>query len=810
VGTLIQDIRYAGRLLRGSPGFSAVALITLALGIGANTAIFSVVNTVLLKPLPYQKPNKLVMIWQAYPAAGFDILGASPPEFVDYQDRTRVFDGVAAYANVDFNLTGAGEPDRIKGARVSGNLFNLLGVPPMLGRTINPEDDRTNGPALAVISYDLWRKQFGADKEIIGRTVRLDEKPYTVIGIMPASFRFPFETVPESSRADLWVPMDFSQAELSARAVSYDDRMIARVKDGVSLDQAAGDVRRVASEMMSEHSDIYAGKMKLSTRVSPLIEETVEKVRPALITLLGAVGFVLLIACANVANLMLARSSQRSRELAVRSAVGASTGRLMRQVLTESSLLGLLGGSLGCALAFLLVQFIAAHHPNQVPRLADLHVDTTVLVFALFVSVLTGLLFGLLPALRAARIDLNQSLKDSGRSGGEGKEKHRARAVLVVVETGAAVLLLSGAGLLVTSLLHVLQVSPGFDPNGLLVARAAFDPGRYPDPAERRKSERQIVNSLQQLPGVENVGLSVTLPLEDNRTIGFRIEGDDPTAFHQARNDLVNADYFKAMGIPLLQGRSFTDQDTPSTPLVAVINHAMAAEFWPGKDPLGRRFLWGERLFTVIGVAGDVRLSGLDAELMPAIYMSTWQVNSGLSFQGVFAVRASGDPMLLASAVRQAIQAADKELPVYELRPMTDVLGESIAERRFTTLTLAAFAGVSLLMAAIGLYGLISYAVTQRMRELGVRVALGASRGSILRLILGQGTRLVLMGSGAGIAAALLLTRLMASQLFHVKWFDPVTLASAVFTLVIAALLACYIPARRATRVDPMTALRYE
>lgn len=807
---VIADVKYGLRGLRRSPGFTAVAVITLALGIGANTAIFSVVNTVLLRPLPYRNPDRLVMLWQSYPQAGFDRLGASPPEYLDYRNRNQVFTGVAGYSDLSFNLTGVAQPDRIKAARVTGNLFQVLQVPPLLGRILLPDDDRTGGPRLAVVSHSFWKQQLHSDAGVIGRSVRLDEQPYTIVGVMPASFRFPFDGTPLSDRADIWVPMDFSPAEIQARAVSYDVRMLARMRDGISLAQARADVERIAAALLREHPDIYSGNVRLVATASPFAADVVAKVRPALLVLLGAVGFVLLIACANVANLLLARASARKREIAVRSALGASGGRLMRQVLAESITLAAVGGLMGLLFAFAAVTLIARLGPEQLTRVRDVRVEPLVLIFAALISLLTGILFGLAPAMRVNRVNLNESLKDAAKSVGSGREGQRGRNLLVVAEAACAVLLLFGAVLLINSFLHVLRVPPGFNPNNMLMARTAFDRHRYPDPQQRRKVEQEMLSRMKNLPGVQAVALSVTLPLRDDRGIGFRIEDGNPDEFHSALNDLVSNDYFQAMGIPLLQGRSFTDQDRPETPLVALINQTMAREYWPHHEAIGKRFLWGDRTFTVVGVVGDVKLSGLDADVGPVIYMSTFQVESGISFQAVFAIRTEGEPKALIPAVRSQIWASDKELPVYDVVEMNAVLAESLAQRRFTMFLLAGFAAIALLMAAVGIYGVIAYSVAQRTREMGVRIALGASSARVLSMVIMESSRLVFVGIVAGSLAALLLARSMTSLLFGVRPFDGTSFTVAVLLLGAVALLAAYIPARRATKVDPMIALRYE
>ena len=807
---LLQDTRYAFRMLLKSPGFTTLALLTLAIGIGANTAIFSVVNTVLLRPLPYKDANRLVMLWQSSSIFGSH-LGASAPEYLDYRQRNHSFQSIGAYASRSFNLTGGHEPQRIKAARVTASLFDVLGVSPMLGRTISQQEDQTGGPKVVVLGYSLWRNTFGQNPNILGTTVSLDAQPYTVIGVMPPSFKFPFDGTPFSDRAELWVPMDFTGHELQAREESLDFRMIARLKGGVSLEQAASDISGIAKALIREYPDVYAGNLKFFATVESLAGDIVSKVRPVLLILFGAVGFVLLIACANVANLLLARAAARTREIVVRTAIGASPARLIRQMLTESTVLSVTGGLLGLGLAIWLVKAFRDFGPEQLPRVHELTVDPQVLAFALVISLLTGLIFGLFPALKISHLSLGTAIKDAARQSGEGRERHRSRNLLIIIETASALLLLVGAGLLINSFVRLLRVPPGINPDGVLIARTAFDKTRYPNPDQRKLTQQQLVNKLAALPGIQSVGLFSELPFSDERRIGFRIEGADPTQYHQADNDMVSNDYFRAMGISLLKGRTFTDDDRKDTPAVAVINEAMARQFWPGDNPIGKRILWGGRPpFAIVGIVNDVKLYGLDIEAGPAVYFSVFQVESGVSFQTVFAIRASGHPVALIPAVRNQIWSVDKELPIYDVSTMNDVVAESLAQRRFTLWLLSSFAAIALLLAAIGLYGVISYSVTQRTQEMGVRMALGASPRDLLQLIVGSGTRLACLGIGAGILAALLLTPLMSSMLFGVHPVDPLTFVAVSLLLFFVVLLASYMPARRATKIDPMVALRYE
>jgi len=809
--TLLQDVRYGIRMLRKSPGFTAVALVVLTVGIGANVAIFSVVNTVLLRPLPYRDPGRLVMLWESLPGIGYGQLGTSSGEYLDYRNRNRVFSGIAGYKNDTANLTGSAQPERIHITEATSNLFSVLGVQPSMGRSYTAEEDRPGAGKVAVLSYGLWKRRYGADRNILGRAVDLDGQPYTVIGVMPASFQFPFSTLPYSEQAELWVPVAFTPDEIADRVREFGTFTVGRLRPGVSPQQAQEDVTRVAAEFQKQYPQIYSGNIYVKPTVSSLAADVVGKVRPMLLVLLGAVGFVLLIACANLANLLLARATTRSREVAVRAALGASHTRLLRQFLTESVLLAGAGGAFGLLAALWLVRLLVAFGPEQVPRLHDVTIDPAVLVFAVAISVLTGILFGIAPGWRACRGELQPALREASARAGASREKLRLRNGLVVLETACSLLLLVGAGLLVNSFIRVLRVPPGFNPNGVLIARTQFDDTRYPKAELCGVAEREIIARLRRLPGVESAGFVTNLPLADPRGIGFRIEGGPPNEFHNADNALVSEGYFQAMGIPLLRGRGFREQDTASTPLVAVINQTLARTYFSGTDPVGKRLLWGDRApFTIVGVAGDVKFSALDADVAPMIYMSNFQVSSGVSRHAVFVVRTAGDPASLASAASQTIWSVDKDLPVFGVITMNEVLAASVAQRRFSMSLLGGFAVLALLMAAIGLYGVLSYSVSQRMHEMGLRMALGANARDLMRLVVGQGMRVVLAGVVAGLLASFAATRLLSGMLFGVSPLDPFTFATVAVVLVAAALLASFVPARRATRVDPMVALRYE
>ena len=809
--TLLQDVRYGLRMLRKSPGFTAVALVVLTIGIGANVAIFSVVNTVLLRPLPYHDPARLVMLWESLPGVGYGQVGTSSGEYLDYRDRNRVFSSIAGYKNDTGNLTGSGQPERIHITEATANLFSVLGVHPIMGRTYTAEEDRPGAGKVAVLSYGLWKRRYGADRTVLGHTVDLDGQPYTVIGVMPASFQFPFSTLPYSERAELWVPVAFTQDEITDRVREFGTFTVARLKPGISLQQAQEDVTRVAAGFQKQYPQIYNGDIYVKPTASPLAGDIVGKVRPMLLVLLGAVGFVLLIACANLANLLLARATARSREMAVRAALGASQMRLLRQFLTESVLLAAGGGAMGLFAAFWLVRLLVAFGPEQVPRLHDVAINPAVLAFAVVISVLTGILFGIAPAWRASRGELQSALKEASARAGAGREKLRLRNGLVVLETACSLLLLVAAGLLVNSFIRVLRVPPGFNPSGVLIARTQFDAARYPKAELCGVAEKEIIARLRRLPGVESAGFVTNLPLADPRGIGFRIEGGPANEFHNADNALVSEDYFQAMGIPLLRGRGFRQQDTASTPLVAVVNQALARTYFSGTDSIGKRLLWGDRTpFTIVGIVGDVKFSALDADVAPMIYMSNFQVASGVSRHAVFVVRTAGDPASLASAASRTIWSVDKDLPVFGVTTMNEVLAASVAQRRFSMSLLGGFAVLALLMAAIGLYGVLSYSVSQRMHEMGLRMALGANARDLMRLVVGQGIRVAMAGVAAGLLASFAATRLLSGMLFGVSPLDPFTFVTVAVVLVAAALLASFVPARRATRVDPMVALRYE
>jgi predicted permease len=807
---IAQDLRFALRSARRSPVFTAVAVLTLALGIGVNTAMFSVLDAVLLRELPYAEPERLVTLRQMFPKIGELALGASPAEYLDYRDRTRAFASVAGYEALAVDLTGEGEPVRVQAQRVTHTLFATLGVAPVTGRTFSAAEDQAGGARVALVSYELWQRHFGGSSQTIGRVIRLDEQPHTVVGIMPRGFDFPFQATRAGEPPALWVPMAFTAKEIEDRAAEFPVHLVARLRPGVSLAQAQSEIHAVAAAFQREHRDIYSGNLELQATLQLLGAETAARARPLLLTLGGAVVFVLLIACANVMNLLLSRATVRQREMAVRHALGASAPRLARQLLTEAVLLTVTGGVLGCLLAQALIGVVTRAWPSPVAGVSAARVDLRVLVFTVTVSVLSGVLCGLGPALRWSRPRLSTALKQGGRPG-TAQERHRLRGALVVLEAASALVLLIGAGLLIHSFVEVLRVPLGFTPEGVLIARTTFNRQRYPDAEARRQAQREMTERLAALPGVTAVGLTTHVPLADERQIGFILEGEDERSVHWADNALVSGEYFGALGIRIASGRAFGREDTPDAPPSAIVNESMARRFFPGGDAMGRRLIWGGRKLTIVGIAADVHIAGLDAAVSPTIYTPVYQIESGATRSAVFVVRTRlRDPAALGSSVRQAIWAVDRDVPVFDVRPMSEIVSRSLATRSFAVTLLASFAGVALFLAVIGLYGVLSYAVSQRTSELGVRFALGATPGHVVRLVLGDGLRLVALGIAMGALLGAVTARLMSSLLFGIGAFDVTAFAGATVLLALVAGAASVIPARRAARLDPMNALRSE
>ena len=808
--TLVQDIRYGCRLLMRNPGFCAIAVLTLAIGIGASTAIFSVVDTVLLRPLPYRQPDKLVVVTESLPGMSTDEIGVSAAEYQDYRDRNRSFSQVAAYESSGFNLTGVGQPSRVNAAALSASAFPLLGVSPELGRAFTPDEDRYGTGNAVVLSHALWEHQYGGDPNILGKAVKLDEKPFTVIGVMPAAFRFPFDGAPLSEMADLWVPIAFEPDRLSPenRTREFGVGLIGRLKPGVSREQAQKDVESIASAFMQQYG--YSGTGRVVPRAYAFTGRTVEKARPLVILLILAVACVLVISCANVANLLLARATHRSSEMAIRSAIGANPGRIVRQSLVESVLLSICGAAAGIVVAQACVVGLRRFGPTDVPRLHDVMLHPVVLLFALVLSVVTAIFSGIVPAWRLAHVAPQACLKESTQAG-PARGTQRLQNSVATVEIAAALVLLIAGGLLLRSFVRLVDSPFGFDPKGVFVVRTLFDRARYPDPVRRQAAQKELLDRLSHLPGVTSVASASHLPLSDTRQIGFRLEHAAPDDYHWAENSMVSPGYFRSMGISLIEGRDFTEQDRHDTPSVAIISEKMARQYFPGRSAVGQRFQWGNRdLFTIAGVAADVHISALDADPPPMIYTSMFQVESGASGRNAFVVRSNGEEQGLFQEVQQQVWSVDKDLPIYNTTTLEKLVSGSLAQRRFTVLLLGSFAVIAVLLAAIGLFGVMSYLVAERTREFGVRMALGADRASIYWQVLKRAAELAVGGCGIGLLLSVFVSRLLQASLYQISRFDLTTLVVLPLLLLSVVLFAAYWPARRATRVDPMVALRYE
>jgi putative ABC transport system permease protein len=804
---LLHDLRYAVRLQLKNPGFTIVAVIALALGIGANTAIFSVVNTVLLRPLPYKDPEQLVMVWEEASKHGYPHDTPAAANYVDWRDQNQVFEGMAAIADESFNLTGSGDPERLEGRRVSANLFPLLGVEPEIGRVFTAAEDQSGSERVVLLSYGLWQRRFGGDPGIVGKSLTLNGESYIVVGVMPARFQFP------SSDDAVWVPIALTTQQAANRNRHYLE-VIARLKPGVTLAQAQTEMSTIATRLQQQYPDTNAD---LGAAVTSLHEHLVGDIKPALLILLGAVGLVLLIACANVANLLLARAAVRQKEIAVRVALGARRLRLIRQFLTESVLLSTLGGVVGMAIAFGGLLFLKSFIPENISQAREISIDFRVLGFTLLVSVATGLIFGLAPAIQATRFNQVETLKEGGRDAATGGSGKRLRSLLVMSEVAISLVLLIGAGLLINSFLRLRNIDPGFRADNLLTMKVVLPEPKYKEPERRAAFYTDVIQRVGSLPGVRSAAVTTNLPLyRQGNSISVSIEGrPEPPPGQEliAVTRIISPGYFDTMSIPLLAGRSFTDQDTDTSPTVVVISETMARRFWPGEEAIGKRIAAGRirtpaDLIEVVGVVKDVRQFQLTAEPRPQMYLSYRQ--AAFFAPRDLVVKTDVDPASMATTVRKTVWEIDKDQPVSNIQTMEEILADSIARQRFSMLLLAIFAGVALVLAGVGIYGVMSYSVAQRTREIGIRMALGAQTGAVLKLAVGYGMKLVIAGIVIGLIAAFALTRVMSSLLFGVTATDPTTFTLISLLLVAVAALASYIPARRATKVDPMIALRYE
>lgn len=809
-----QDLRYAIRTLLKSPGFTLVALIALALWIGANCAIFSIVNAVLLRPLPFKDPSRLVMVWNKYPKMGLMQAGLSAPDYVDRRDQAHVFERVTAYSDANLNLTGSDEPERIKAIRVTSTFFGVLGVQPYLGRDFLPEEDVPGHQQAVIMSNGLWKRRFGSNRDVVGKAVTLNGKSYTVVGVLPPGVEFSDPTT------EMWIPIAFTAKQLDQdqRGNEYLN-MIARLKPSITLIQAQADLdaltRRVLAQLPQAARDYFESN-GWGALVIPLKEQFVGNVRTALLVLLGAVGFVLLIACANVANLLLARASVRQWEIGMRAALGASRLRLLRQLLTESCVLALLGGGLGFLLAMWGIDLLTAATLANLPRIEQVRIDYPVLSFALLLSLLTAFVFGLVPALHASSPDLVESLRDGrgGLPGGMGR--NGLRQLQVVSQISLALVLLIGAGLMVRSFIHLLHVNPGFQSDRLLTMYLSLSQSKYNKPAQRIAFFQQFLHRLRGLPGVASVAANSLIPLVGGTsTASFAVEGNafaPGTVALLANIRMASPGYFRTMGIPFLQGRDFTGRDVETAPAVVIVDERIARRFWPGQNPIGKRITFSDAetnavWLSVVGVVADVQGSWPAKDSFAHIYAPYTQ----MPIDSMFVVmRTNTDPNSYIPAVRQQLRSLDPEQPIYAVKTMEQYVSAAMAQPELRAVLLAVFAGIALVLAAVGTYGVMAFLVAERRHEIGIRLALGAEPRAVLRMVVGYGIILTLAGLGIGLAGATALARILSGLLYGMSATDPMTFVALAVSLGVVSLVAAYVPARRATKVDPIVALRHE
>lgn len=804
--TVLADIRYAGRMLIKRPVFTAVAVVTLALGIGANTAIFSVVNAVLLNPLPYANPSELTLIWLQHPTTNQFQQPASFPDFSDWQAQSQSFERIVAMRTVAVNFTDGDEPERVTGARVSAGFLSMLRVSPVAGRDFLETETQPGGTPVALIGYKLWQERYGGDASLIGRAVSIDSTSYTIVGVLPRSFYYP---TPDTQ---IYLPLIQGKNE-TARGSRF-LRVTARLKPGVPLREAQAEMDVIAGRIAEQYPDSNAG---VGVQLVPLHEQVVGKIRPALMILFGAAGCVLLIACANVANLLLARASARRAELAVRTALGASRLRLIRQLLTESVLLSSIGGFLGMLLAMWGVPSLTSISASSIPRVDEVSVSFNALLFTLAVSLATGILFGVAPALQSSSKRLIENLKEGRRGATSGAVHQRLLKLLVAAEVAIAVVLLAGAGLMVRSFISISGVNPGFNPQNVFTIGIGLTQSIYSDVQQQARFYERLTEKVSAIPGVVSAAGINRIPLLGfNASTSFTFQGKPVQGGTEPTADcrIATPNYFKTMGIPLLKGREFSERDAKDSPEVVIINQAMAEQFLPGEDPIGKRlqiYPNPQRWREVVGVAGDVKLLGLDADINPALYVPVPQNPYAAAMRSSFlAVRTSGDPVSVTAAIRSEMKKVDNGVPVAQMRFLEDIVDDSVAPQRLNMWLLVAFAGLAALLAAVGIYGVMAYSVTERTHEIGVRMALGAGSADMLLMVMVDGAKVTSAGVIAGLAAAFALTRVMSSLLYKVSAADPITFAGISAVIVFVSLLASYIPARKASRVDPMVALRYD
>jgi predicted permease len=826
MGSFLRDVRFAWRTLAKNPGFTVVAILTLALGIGANVAIFSIVYAILLRPLPYPHQEQLVRVFDDLRGSNVPNVGMSQPELLDLQQRSGVFDDISAVWPISADLSGGTRPERVEALATSADYFTLLGVQPRIGRTYTKEDTVPGFINAVVLSDGFWHREFGGDPHILGKSVRLDNDPYAVVAVMPPDFRHPGRTL--QTDVDAWIAAGYEADPFphpAVRAIRMFPGAIGRLKPGLSVAEAQAKLETFAAQLSAEYPVDYPAAARWTPRLVSVQEDLVGNVRTELLVLFGAVAFVLLIACVNLANLLLSRSASRQREIAVRLALGAGQGRLLAQMLTESLLLSVIAGAVALITVVWMKASLLRLAPASLPRLSEVNFSGGVLLFAFGLSIATGILFGLVPALQATNISQIANLREGSRGSGSSRNQARLSRWLVISEIALSLILLVGAGLLLRSFWRLLEVHPGFNPHGMVTAQIwipvpnnpAADP--YRPPEKRAAFLREVLRRVGAIPGVESVAIGGTnsLPMGGGRNgFPFIIEGrpDDSKSSPVAEFAAVSPNYFDILGTPLIQGRAFIDSDEPNSQRVAIIDQTLANRYWPGQNPLGQHIEFNGPVpnaqnpwVAIVGVVGDVKSDGFEAPLAPHIYLPVFQ---GPPYAAVLFLRTRANPGTLGDKIRTEVQSVDPNLPLFSVRTMDEVVARSMAERRFALEILAIFAGVALLLAATGIYGVMSYAFSRRVHELGIRIALGAQRNHILRMALSEGMRLVLFGLVAGVVGAAILTRFLRSLLFNVTSTDPLVFISIAALLAVVALLACYIPARRATRVDPLVALREE
>jgi putative ABC transport system permease protein len=815
---MIKDLQFAFRQLLKQPGFTFIAVLTLALAIGATTAVLSLVNALLVRPLPYREPQQLVLLLEHFKSQNLERLPASPPEFVDYETRAHSFEKLGAFGYTSFNLAAEDKPERIPGATVTAGVLPLLGVSPIKGRFFQPEECTLGRDDVVIISARLWQRRFNSDPQIIGTKLLLNGKSFTVVGVMPAGFDFPLQLFNLGNggqfggRAEIWKPLAFTDEEMKKRG-SRSYTIIGRLATGTSVPQAQAEIETITAQMRREHPDNYAQDNSFGGDVLLLKDLAVAGMRPALFILLGAVCLVLLIACANLTTMLLARAAAREREIAIRVALGAGRLRLLKQVFTESVLLALIGGVAGVLLALWGVELLKTIGAQTVPRLREVNVDLVVLGMTLAICVGTGIIFGLAPGLASARPELTEALEEGGRSSTHGTRRNRLRNGLVSAEVALALVLLSGAGLLIKSFVRLQNVNPGFNPRNALTFEISLPKVQYPDDASMVRFNAEAQRRIAALPGVEASGFSTILPLAGtNSDWSFDIEGhpsEDNIPSPDEEKRQVSPDYFRALETPLIKGRFFTDADKADAPLVMIVNQAFAKKFWPKGDALGKRVTFDNpkknpKWITIVGVVGDIRHFGLDIDPKPETYVPFAQESY---FTTIYVVRSNQDPRTLVPAIQRQIQAIDPAVPLANVRGFENLIADSIAPRRLSVVLLGVFAGVAVLLASVGMYGVMSFLVVQRTHEIGVRMALGAQRGDVLKLVLSRSLKLVCAGSIIGLIVALMSTHTLRALLYSVSAFDGATFALVTILLGAVALAASYLPAMRATRADPMVVL---